>query len=216
MAAVYNALEEFVAQMVEEDPKFVVFPHNLSEYESMEDLPPPIKTPDDLPDAIDEWLMYFPQEKPRTSGGDTYTMLLIGLSVPFPKLINNLSAWMRNKCYGLWKAYLQSEQPMSLGWLLFSTQSMDVKLLKDAISDLIKNIPVGLQWKTISIGSQGKIPEAQQVQALHVLVDKLDVNMAEPLLTTLYASKMAVNHQFPLHTWMRLEPGLDAVLNTKG
>jgi len=33
MAAVYDALEEFVAQMAEEDPNFVVFPHNLSEYE---------------------------------------------------------------------------------------------------------------------------------------------------------------------------------------
>jgi len=71
-------------------------------------------------------------------------MLLIGLSISLPKLVKNLSTWMRNKRYGLWKAYLQAEQPFSLGWLLFSTQSMDVELLKDAISNLIENIPVGL------------------------------------------------------------------------
>jgi len=41
---------------------------------------------------------------------------------------------------------------MSLGWLLFSMQSMDIKLLKDAILDLIENIPVGLRWKMISHG----------------------------------------------------------------
>jgi len=87
----------------------------LSRYESVEDLPPPIETTDDLPDDIDEWLDYFPQAKPRFSGGNTYTALLIGLSVPFPKLIKNLSRWMRNKRFGLWKAYLQSEQPTSLG-----------------------------------------------------------------------------------------------------
>ena len=53
---------------------------------------------------------------------------------------------MHNKCFGIWKAYLQLEQPTSLGWLLFSTQSMDVELLKEAILDAIENIPVGLQW----------------------------------------------------------------------
>ncbi len=104
MAAVYNALEEFIGQMAEEDPNFMVYPYHLSRYESVEDLPPPIETMDDLPDDIDEWLDYFPQVKPRFSGGDTYTALLIGLSVPLPKLIKNLSGWMRNKHFGLWKA----------------------------------------------------------------------------------------------------------------
>jgi len=40
MAAVYNALEKFVAQMVEEDPHFVLFPHNQHKYNSMDDLLP--------------------------------------------------------------------------------------------------------------------------------------------------------------------------------
>jgi len=93
-----------------------------------------------------------------------YTALLISLSIPFPKLIKNLSTWMHNKCYGIWKAYLQSEQPTSLGWLLFSIQSMDVELLKEAISDMIENIPVSLCWKTISQGSQGLISKEQQVK----------------------------------------------------
>jgi len=216
MAAVFDALEEFVTTLAEEDPCFVVFPHNVSEYESVDDLPTPIESPEDLPGDIDEWLTYFPQAKPRVSGGDTYTTLLIGMSVPLPKIVKNLSAWMRNKRYGLWKAYLQSEQPCSLGWLLFSTQSMDVELLKDAISNLIENVPVGLRWKMISHGSQGAIPKEQQVKALHVLVDELDVPMAKPLLTALYTNNPSADHQFPLHIRMRLVPEMDAVLNTKG
>jgi len=189
MATVYDALEEFVTQLAEEDPHFIVYPHNLSKYKSMEDLPPLIKTAEDLLDDIDDWLTYFPQAKPWILGGDTYTSLLIGLSILFPKLVKSLSLWMRNKCYSLWKAYLQSEQPTSLGWLLFSTLLMDVELLKEAILDKIENIPVGLQWKTISIGSQGPIPKDQQVKALHVHVDELNVNMAKPLLRALYVSK---------------------------
>jgi len=145
-----------------------------------------------------------------------YTTLLVGMSIPLPRVVKNLSAWMQNKQFGLWKAYLQSEQPMSLGWLLFSTQSMDVELLKDAISNLIKNIPVGLQWKMISHSSQGAIPKDQQVKVLHVLVHELDVTMAKPLLTALYTNNPTINHQFPLHIHMQLVPEMDAVLNTKG
>jgi len=120
---------------------------------------------------------------------------------------------MRNKWFGLWKAYLQSEKPTSLGWLLFSTQTMDVELLKDAISD---QIPVVLWWKMISHRSQGAIPKEQQVKVLHVLVNELDVNMAKPLLMALYKSNLSADHKFPLHVRMRLVLEMDAVLNVKG
>jgi len=68
MVAVYNAWEEFVTQLVEDDPHFIVYPYNLSAYKSVEDLPPLIETADDLPDDIDDWLEYFPQAKPWVSG----------------------------------------------------------------------------------------------------------------------------------------------------
>jgi len=56
----------------------------------------------------------------------------------------------------------------------------------------------------------------QQVKALHIYIDELDVNMAKPLLTAIYASKTNQDHKFPLHICMHLVPELDAVLNTKG
>jgi len=189
MAAVYNALEEFIMQFVEEDPHFVVYPYKLSAYELIDDLPPLIETPDDIPDDIDEWLKYFPGAKLQMTGGDMCTALLVGMSKPLPKVVKSLSAWLCNKKFGLWQAYLQLEQLTSLGWLLFSTQMMNVEQLKEAISDEIGNIPVGLHWKTISHGSQGSIPKDQQVKALHVLVDELDVNLAKPLIMALYSSK---------------------------
>jgi len=68
----------------------------------------------------------------------------------------------------------------------------------------------------ISQGSQGSIPKDQQVKALHVLVDELDVNLAKPILMALYSSKPSQDHQFPLHIRMRLVPEMDGVLNTKG
>jgi len=40
MAAIFDALEEFISQLSEEDPHFVVYPYNLSAYDEVEDLPP--------------------------------------------------------------------------------------------------------------------------------------------------------------------------------
>jgi len=82
--------------------------------------------------------------------------------------------------------------------------------------DAIDHVPVGLHWKTISHGTQGSIPKDQQVKALHVLVDELDVNMAKPLIMAQYTSKPLANHQFPLHIRMQLVLEIDSVLNTKG
>jgi len=93
---------------------------------------------------------------------------------------------------------------------------MDVELLKEAISNLIENIPIGLHGKTISQGSQGLIPKEQQVKVLHILVDELDVNMTKLLITDLYASKTAADHKFSLHIWMRLIQEMDVVIDTKG
>jgi len=67
---------------------------------------------------------------------------------------------------------------MSLGWLLFSSLLMDTtELLKEAISNHIENILIGLHLKMASIGLQGPIPLDQQVKALHIYVNELDTNM---------------------------------------
>jgi len=68
----------------------------------------------------------------------------------------------------------------------------------------------------ISHRLQGVIPKEQQVKALHVLVDKLDVNMAKPLLMALYMNNPSAEHNVSLHIQLWLVLEMDAVLNTKG
>jgi len=68
----------------------------------------------------------------------------------------------------------------------------------------------------ISIGTQGSIPQEQQVKALHLYIDKLDAAQAKPLLMNLYTSKPELGHNFPLQIQMQLVPELDSFLNTKG
>jgi len=67
--AMFDALDEFVTKMKEADRHFTVFLHNLSHYGTLDNLPHSIEDPDDLPTEVDNWLVYFPQAKPRYNGG---------------------------------------------------------------------------------------------------------------------------------------------------
>jgi len=214
--AMFDCLADFVEAAGEEDKHFCIFAYHLSRYKSVAALPPAIVDLDSLPEEVDEWLPYFPGAKPRVKRGNVYTAILIGLSTPFVTFIKKLSLWCKEKKYGLWEASLQSEKPTSLGWLLFSTNTMDVLSLKEQISESIQDVPVGLRWKMINMGTQGQVKEADQVRALHLYVDELDVRMAKPLLSALYPSHPEEDHTFPLHIRMRLVPEIDSVLNIKG
>jgi len=54
---------------------------------------------------------------------------------------------------------LQSEKLISVGWLLFLTNTMDTDVLKGEISSAIGNIPTELCWKVINISTQESIPK---------------------------------------------------------
>jgi len=129
VAMMYDHLECFINQMLNTDAHFSVFPHNLSKYDSLEDIPEPIKDPDQLPAEVDKWLEYFPGARRRAHRGYMYTQVLLGFHEPFPKIIKATASWFWKTKFGLWKLSLQSEKPTSLGWLLLSANTMDIEVL---------------------------------------------------------------------------------------
>jgi len=70
--AMFDVLDNFLTKMKEADRWFTVFPHNLSKYGTLDNLPHILKDPEDLPMEVDNWLVYFPQAKPWYNGGDVY------------------------------------------------------------------------------------------------------------------------------------------------
>jgi len=216
VTTMFEHLENFMIHMLEADAHFTVFPHNLSKYKSLEDLPEPLEDPDHIPGEVDEWLAYFPGARPCVSGGYTYTSALLGFREPFPTVIKATASWLHKSKFGLWKSSLQSKKPVSLGWLLFSTSTMDIDILRGKISLRIGLIPVRLRWKMISMWTQGSIPKEQQVKVLHLYVDELDTATAKPHLMEVYTSKLEPGHHFPLQIRMQLVPEIDSILNTKG
>jgi len=122
----FKHLANFMIHMLEADTHFTMFPHNLSKYELLEDLPELLEDPDHIPSEVDDWLEYFPGAKPHASSSYMYNLALLGFSEPFPTVIKATATWLRKSKFGLWKLSLQSEKPVLLGWLLFLTSTMEL------------------------------------------------------------------------------------------
>jgi len=106
VSTMFEHLETFMTHMLEADAHFMVFPHNLSEYKSLEDLPKPLEDPDQIHREVNNWLECFPG---ATWGGYTYTSALLGFWEPFPKVIKATVLWLCKSTFRLWKSSLQSE-----------------------------------------------------------------------------------------------------------
>jgi len=76
-------------------------------------------------------------------------MVLLGCSIPLGKIMKEHNDWFRETRFRLWEAMIQTEAPVLVGWLLFSTNMTNTDILKREISRFIEDIPVGLRWKMI-------------------------------------------------------------------
>jgi len=114
------------------------------QYGSLESLPQVINNPELIPTEVDDWLVYFPQAKPRFQGSNVYTSTLISTSLPLRKIMKAQSDWFKETRFGLREVSIQTESPVSVGWLLFSINNINMDVLKCEISRFIKDIPVGL------------------------------------------------------------------------
>jgi len=132
------------------------------------------------------------------------------------KFMKELGDWFKETKFGLWEANIQMEAPVLVGWLLFSTNNTNTDIFKWKISKFTDNIPVGLHWKMISLGTQGKIAKESQVCTLQVYINRSGMQEAKPCLMTLYADNSSIKHQFLLHIYMCLVLEIDLVSNTQG
>jgi len=185
-----------------------MFPHNLSKYHHVKDLPSAIDDIEKLPEETEEWLSYFPGTKPCFWGGDIYTSIFIGLSIPFPKFIKKISGWCKDKGYGPWPStLLQMEKPVSLGWLLFSALWWTSRSLKSAL----------LMW-LMAFALENDQPwhsgpsEPWRASEGFTYLCWWDGDLT---CQTSYESHPQADHAFPLKIQMHLAPEMDCVLNTK-
>jgi len=69
---VFDSLANFINYASSDYKHFVIFPHNLSECQWVEDLPPTIENMEKLPEEAGKWLTNFLQAKPHFKRGHLY------------------------------------------------------------------------------------------------------------------------------------------------
>ena len=96
---------------------------------------------------------------------------------------------------------LQEEDGLDVGWLCYSTNTMDDGALADKLSE-ITGINVGLWWKNINSG--GKITnQTSQVKVLIVKVSAKKKWQVQNALTKLYSRTIKENKEHPNNIRLR-------------
>jgi hypothetical protein len=164
----------------------------------------------DIPKGVDELQKFFDRAYPRTKGGDIYVSVFLGHKKSFPIIHKEINWWLREMNFGFYLKSLQVERTVPGGWLLFSTQTMDVDAITPAIFTAT-GVDVGLRWRVINTGRNADIPVDQRVRALHIEVDAEYQSLDLPLLRKLYSSSRTKD--FPLGIRMRLVPEFGELVN---
>jgi hypothetical protein len=199
VAALRDAMVAMFEQIKAIDKSVVIYPWSKAN----ENLPS-INTSSEIPEHLSDIKNYFSRVFAKTEGGVCYTSVYIGHNKKFKVIIDDIAHWLKENRFGWFPRELQAENTLKLGWLLFSTRTMDAALLKDAIYK--KNgVHVGLRWRMISTGKSGKLPLDQQIRALHLEVDAEDRDGAD-LIRLMYAHNA---HTFPLGIHLRRVPEID-------
>ena len=201
-------LQQFLIKLKSYDPKLGIAPWQENSTS------PPIFSHTDIPSRPSELENFFPRIRFLRTGLTWYSGLRILHTVPIPELRKDMLPWLKEEGHGLFIRTLQAENIVDVGWLVYSTWEMETEALSAAISDTIK-IEVGLRWKMISLGIREKIPQEQQVRALHIEVSIENRMAAQKALLAVYGRKNSGTYPNGIRLRLALPIASAYNLNTK-
>ena len=201
-------LQQLLLKLKSYDPKLGIAPWQ----EKSTSLP--IFSHTDIPSRPSELENFFPRIRYLRTGLTWYSGLRLLHSVPIPELRKDMLPWLKEENHGLFIRTLQAENIVDVGWLVYSTWEMETEALSAAISNTIQ-MEVGLRWKMISLGTREKIPQEQQVRALHVEVSIENRLAAQRALLAVYGRKNAGTYPNGIRLRLALPIASAYNLNTK-
>ena len=161
----------------------------------------PIKESKHIPNVISKLRVYFARIQARTSGGKIFTDVFVQHTIPVDDLRGDTEWFLKENQMAMYKKQLQVESTAQMGWLLYSTQTLDNEALKVAIEAEI-GVQVALRWKYVNSSKYIENDvERKKWMAIHIEVDSKEMKKASKGLNRLYGSKST---KFPLGIRMRL------------
>ena len=207
----HSRIEDVFAEICEHDSKAVIYPYFVDKFNDPSF--PPLKSVKAIPSKPGEFKQYFDRAFPKTTKSDgnfVHTSVYLGLSKPLEEIRDNMTFFFKDHEHGIYVRQLQTEKTVAMGWLLWSIESTDKEALKNELSAMAGNIPIGLRWKTISLGIPGTIPKEKQVKALHLEIDNKYVREDGPIIKALLA---ADSSERPLGSKFRLVPEMISLIS---
>ncbi|WP_288992759.1 hypothetical protein, partial [uncultured Marinobacter sp.] len=200
--ALHSALVAVYDQIKTLDKRLVIYPWKQEDATS-----PPIHLASEIPGRVSASKIYFNRARERANGGNLWVSIYCGHGKPFEELHEDIDWWLRANGFGWYSKTLQVENTKALGWLCYSTRTMDEETLTKAIYDAI-GVVVGLRWRIISTGGKyvPNMDPALLTRALHVEVDAENAEDDHAALKRLFPTQSAT--AFPLNIRLRLIPEL--------
>jgi hypothetical protein len=151
-----------------------------------------------FPNLLSPFRKYFPRTNPNTKGMTLYTSMLMAHNLPYEDIMENIRWWLNEKRYGMWKRQVQAESTKTVGYLLYSTRTLEPDYMKATVENIVnkdgrihkkhKKIELGFRWRVIPMGTQGKIKEEDLVRALHIECATEDYVLAKAILSDMYSA----------------------------
>ena len=192
--AAVTAFREFYKEMVEADSSIQFYTWKESKKIGVDRIKKESDIPEDLKgfSKFSSKFFVYPNSKSMT----LYPMFRIGHTKELSDIREEMQEWSHHTSTTFFHNMLQCESATEVGWFLYSTRAMDAGALADEISDAL-GFQLGLRWKVINIGIQGKVPEEKKVHALIVEVDTTRKWAYQRRLIEFYGREIKESRYYP-------------------
>jgi hypothetical protein len=198
----FRAVGEVVRDMTELSPSLAFFPYTAEDRLEDKRCISDRKSWNSIL-GTKKWLplqRYFRDATAYAEGGKTTVHVLIGSDKTFDEWYTKVNPLFRDKTANrLFKCQLQSEFPVTAGWLYRSHGSIDTNELQRETTKIL-GFPVGMKWRKIYSGRNGRALK-DDMQAVHVEVEAHNVREDTAALRELFHAMR--DEGFPLGIEMR-------------
>ena len=147
---------------------------------------PIIENDDQVPSQLSQLKIYFPRIRLSQKGSQVYTSIYLGHDVAVENLLTDISFWLMDSGFKLYKKTIQAENSAILGWFLYGIKEINTEHLQDAIEKTPGSPVVGLRQMRIRTSVTGK---ASSIRAMGIECDATQETEIKSRLIELYHSK---------------------------
>jgi len=166
----HQAILAYLRELKEADNRLVIYPWKSTDGLGAKPNLPVIRNLDKLPTTLNGLRGYLPGLRQLRQSGKVYSSACLGMDKTLDQVRTTAGSWLKSNDSGLYIQQIQAEQTYTVGWLLYSIQSMDTQALQTALEKHV-GISVHARWQMINTGHNRDLKDSEKIKALHLKVD---------------------------------------------